>query len=132
MNARTRAIVEAAERLAKEIDLSLAPYGYARYILNAGGTMPKAAESALCDLARALALPAEPAPAWTRTPPSEPGWYFASWGGAPAGIVRVGRGYDEDDPALHVWTTGDDLCESLSGLEGVEWWPVPIQIPEEK
>lgn len=82
-----------------------------------------------CDVS--YALPAEPAPAWTSRPPTEPGWYFARWGGAPAGVVRVARGYDESDPTLHLWTMGEELCEPLSEVEGVEWWPMPIQPPPE-
>ena len=70
-------------------------------------------------------------PKWTKDPPTEPGWYFARWGGAPAGVVRVARGYDESDPTLHMWTMGEELCEPLSEVDGVEWWPVPIQPPEE-
>ena len=83
-----------------------------------------------CDVS--YALPAEPAPAWTSRPPTEPGWYFARWGGAPAGVVRVARGYDESDPTLHLWTMGEELCEPLSEVDVVEWWPVPIQPPEDE
>ena len=128
---RTRAIVEAAERLARAMNLDVSPHGSARYDMSLEDGLTPEADDALLVLARALALPAEPAPAWTSRPPTESGWYFARWGGAPAGVVRVARGYDESDPTLHLWTMGEELCEPLSEVEGVEWWPMPIQPPPE-
>ena len=198
MQDRTRAIVEAAERLAVDFELHLddsASIGFRS--TSDPRWLPPERAAALLALARALALPAEPAidtfppevttreqaqrmidarrwtclapddipvetrqvlesdrrtrvegvyadgsvmclgfilqpaPEWTSRPPTEPGWYFARWGGAPAGVVRVARGYDESDPTLHLWTMGEELCEPLSEVEGVEWWPMPIQPPPE-
>lgn len=130
---RTKAIVEAAERLAHGLDLSLTPSGA---IYRTGHAKECECDheddldALLIPLGRALALPAEPAPAWTRTPPSEPGWYFARWGGAPAGVVRVAPKSVEGKPTLHMWMMGEEFCEPMSECVLVEWWPEPIKLPE--
>ena len=101
---KLRAVYEAAERLVAR---------------NAeGGSLVEAWEA----LEAVLALPAEPAPAWTKTPPSEPGWYW----------LRVG---DETRAVLLVETIidgglgrvlDDGFCDDVPNGE---WWPVRIEEP---
>lgn len=89
--------------------------------------------------------PSPVAPAWTRTPPSEPGFYWARQMNAPTGF-RIGG--DEarrpsyvildirmvDGQLLAATPRGLETVESLAAIDNgmeVEWWPVPIQPPEE-
>lgn len=174
MQDRTKAIVEAAERLAKAIDVEA---------LN-GDEPPPLVVAARLDLDRALALPAEPAPssdrstverldtlrqlvdlthknavrslqetsrcvqeslaeiraelgtpasapAWTKTPPSEPGLYFLRVPD-PRGKHRIKIGaFNPQQGHGEVSFIGGDLGVPLAELNEHEWWPVPIQPPEE-
>lgn len=61
---------------------------------------------------------------WTKTPPSEPGWYWMRWNrdghiGEWFVARRDGRGY--------WWHDGEPHATS-----GYEWSPVPIAPPEVK
>lgn len=157
MQDRTKAIVEAAERL-----LSVAQVRVQRDADGTGWIAHQAievddfysvVEEALLDLACAVALPAEPARAWTRTPPREPGRYQIRYVGkfsdvhqhlAGVHIVEVsmrdpralasGRVLPAVAMVYPLQAPGGDACAwELADSErlGVEWWPVPIQPPEE-
>lgn len=92
---------------------------------------------------RRIGEPAPPAPAWTRTPPSEPGLYFLrgpgdAFNGAPGevrtSVVEVRRLGHRD--VLGAWLLPSQCRdESFFALDrtpdGFEWWPVPLQPPEE-
>lgn len=82
----------------------------------------------VADLVHALAAPA---PEWTRTPPKEPGDYWTrdTSIGCMVELVRVGSGYDDSDPELHVWRFREELCSKLSEWSHAEWWPIPIEPP---
>lgn len=132
MSERTRAIVEAAERLAKaakvEIDTRLGGRGFVVHDAIEIDDFKPDVSRALHDLARALALPE---PAWTREAPSEPGdyWVRNTRPGVEREIV-----YIDDGPApARVWmlnraTATYSIADTLA--LGWEWFPVPIQPPE--
>ena len=95
----------------------------------------------------------QPAPAWTRTPPSEPGRYQIRYVGkfsdlhqhlAGVHIVEVamreprtlasGRVAPAVAMVYPLQAPGGEACAwELAESErlGVEWWPVPIQPPED-
>lgn len=156
---RTRAIVEAAERLAKAIDaeamhgddppplvvaarLDLAraialpedppvPEANLRAVYEAaerlvarnaeGGSLVEAWEA----LEASLALRAEPSPAWTITPPSEPGWYWALCRTDLSPRPFLAR--LNDAGLWHVEES--EFSIPLDDVANWEWWPVRIEEP---
>lgn len=125
MQDRTRAIVDAAERLARAMNLDVSPHGYARYDLSLEDGLTPEADDALLVLARALALPAEPAPAWTRTPPSEPGWYWTVCRTDLSPRPFLAR--LNDAGLWHVEES--EFSIPLDDVANWEWWPVRIEEP---
>lgn len=72
-----------------------------------------------------------PAPQWTRTPPSEPGLYFLRVPD-PRGKHRIKIGaFNPQQGHGEVSFIGGDLGVPLAELNEHEWWPIPIQPPEE-
>lgn len=75
--------------------------------------------------------------AWTKTPPSESGFYWIRGceGFGPAEIVLfdhemlwIDRIHWRHPTRLSAGYIAEDLDDEFTG----EWWPVPIQPPEEK
>ena len=155
---QTRAIVQAAERLARAIDAEAmhgddppplvvaARLDLARAIaLPASPPVPESKLRAVYDAAErlvarnaeggslveawdaleaAIALPAEPAPAWTSTPPSEPGTYWWRGPARDAETVQVHRSPSAGLVAFR-WSRPDSTIDAMGG----EWWPVRLQEP---
>ncbi len=126
---RTRAIVEAAEKLAKALKVD----GAVKHPCDAE-LLPERTQALVADLARALALPA---PKWTREPPKEPGDYYWRSNFAQVQPVRVQHGFgsrsDASGRTIHVpgligYTTGSEEWSLVDDFGG-EWWPVPIELP---
>jgi len=127
---RTRAIVDAAERLEQHLhdvaesrtvgrNANLADVVYA---VEHGGALDGAlARENVRQLLLALALPAEPAPAWTRTPPTADGHYWIRGFGA-YGVARVLEG-----SAMFPGLTRRYDLDALSVEH--EFWPVRLQEP---
>lgn len=109
--AKLRAVYDAAERLVAR---------------NAeGGSLVEAWEA----IEAAIALPAKPAPAWTRTPPSEPGLYFLRVPD-PRGKHRIKIGaFNPQQGHGEVSFIGGDLGVPLAELNEHEFWPVSLQEP---
>lgn len=125
---RTRAIVEAAEELERVLNERAETHVVGRnaelrdveYLIeHGGGTDSSIARECIRQLVRAVALSS---PQWTRTPPSEPGWYW----------LRVG---DETRAVLLVETIidgglgrvlDDGFCDDVPNGE---WWPIRIEEP---
>lgn len=125
MQDRTKAIVEAAERLARVAKLKLARAGDGTLFVSHEAVevddFSDEVRDALTDLAVALALPAEPAPAWTRTPPTADGHYWIRGFGA-YGVARVLEG-----SAMFPGLTRRYDLDALSVEH--EFWPVCLQEP---
>lgn len=63
---------------------------------------------------------------WTKEPPTEPGWYwFRHMKGSMHEVVMVSQFHS----GLRVFGPAHDWI-SIDMLHG-EWWPVPIEPPEE-
>lgn len=143
MQDRTRAIVEAAEKLAKAIELRLVrdangvAFAVQHYTVS-DSKVRDPAGAALRELADALAIPAAQ---WTRTPPSEPGVYHAR---LPSGAIELvgvfisapGMRADARERSvtrlwLHPWDGDLDHGPAKLSLDefDAEWWPVPIEPP---
>ena len=137
---RTRAIVEAAQLLASAV-VSL-KHEEPEFDALHGDTCSAYFHmlEAHADLEAALSLPA---PQWTRTPPSEPGFYFArqwnqpvggSFGdGTPRSLVRSILEVRVVEGQMLVATpfgyrTVEQLAAIDNGME-VEWFPVRIEEP---
>lgn len=119
---RTRAIVEAAENLEQAIheraeqqtagrNAMLADLEYA--VEHGGALDGSIARECVRQIVRAVSLPS---PSWTRTPPSEPGYYWnrkrcEDGSFAVCGVLVLSSMRDAPD-------------------DGCEWWPVPITPPE--
>ncbi len=70
-------------------------------------------------------------PKWTKQPPSEPGLYFLRVPD-PRGKHRIKIGaFNPQQGHGEVSFIGGDLGVPLAELNEHEWWPVPIQPPEE-
>lgn len=84
----------------------------------------------LAEIRAELGTPAS-APAWTKTPPSEPGLYFLRVPD-PRGKHRIKIGaFNPQQGHGEVSFIVGDLGVPLAELNEHEWWPVPIQPPEE-
>ena len=87
-------------------------------------------QESLAEIRSELGTPAS-APAWTKTPPSEPGLYFLRVPD-PRGKHRIKIGaFNPQQGHGEVSFIGGDLGVPLAELNEHEWWPVPIQPPEE-
>lgn len=87
-------------------------------------------QESLAEIRAELGTPAS-APAWTKTPPSEPGLYFLRVPD-PRGKHRIKIGaFNPQQGHGEVSFIGGDLGVPLAELNEHEWWPVPIQPPEE-
>ena len=61
---------------------------------------------------------------WTKTPPTEPGWYWARRAGGKPKALEIDRACGE----LFVVHNYAFISDSLSNFE---WHPTPIPLPEE-
>ena len=137
MQDRTRAIVEAAEALESALHERAEQHVVGRnaelrdveYMIEHGGGLDGSiARECVRQLVRAVAIPS---PQWTRTPPSEPGLYFLRVPD-PRGKHRIKIGaINPQQGHGEVSFIGGDLGVPLAELNEHEWWPVPIQPPEE-
>lgn len=125
VNDRTKAIVEAAERLAKGLDLSVMPNGA---IYRTGHAKEcecdhdDELDELLIPLGKALSLPS---PQWTRTPPSEPGVYWHRYAGRRPYLVSIGDPRAPEVGEQYVLTG----AVSAWSVVGGEWFPVRIEEP---
>lgn len=123
-DARTRAIVEAAERLAQHaqqrdvIDIT-------GRVVDRAWTLCDVSQigSRLVELNRALALPAEPAPAWTTVEPTENGYYWTRFKGL-GEIFYYKNGRWERCGDTYSFST------KMMTEAGYSWLPVPLQTPQ--
>lgn len=119
---RTRAIVQAAEEVARAMQLEISKHGAVAYVT------PAEEYAVLEQLARAIALPV---PTWSKDPPQRSGDYFvcSTERGAAPFVTHV-RG-----------TLGAPFYGKLSFLDqrgmavpvtslGYVWWPIEIEKPE--
>lgn len=71
---------------------------------------------------------------WTKTPPTEPGWYWVKWdsgGTMPPEIVRMTADSSRDLRFNRWWFSGNE-CESHQfEMDTYEFWPEPLLPPEE-
>jgi hypothetical protein len=121
---RTRAIVDAAKNLTKAMDVRESPRGSVSYNLTIEGGLRPDAEDALLALIRAMALPA---PTWTSTPPSEPGFYWARIsinGWNHTAVCSIGSDGAPNFP-------GEMRVHARSMPECVQWWHGRIALPGE-
>lgn len=125
---RTRAIVEAAERLVtamraeSRLDSEGAPF--ASHDAVDIDDLREDVKEPLLDLIRALALPS---PQWTRTPPSEDGYY---WTRGPALGVQLVELLTSRGERCVFDSTSHTPCNLTAMCElGFEWWPVPVEEP---
>lgn len=65
---------------------------------------------------------------WTRTPPSEPGWYWQR--GRDSGALQVVRIRTSSWGHIEIGHVDSDEPVPASRMEPfVEWWPTPIPEP---
>jgi hypothetical protein len=80
------------------------------------------APSAEQEIGQARLSTLEGPPAWTATPPTEPGWYWKR-------IVKIERYPDKRTPggAFPICLSAEDLPHDIYAI--YEWWPVRIEEP---
>lgn len=71
-------------------------------------------------------FPAAPAPHWTTTPPTEPGWYWMR--GIGDAVADPAQMHIDEDGRTHWWTFSG--CMIYGTPVSREWWPVRIKEPK--
>lgn len=67
---------------------------------------------------------------WTKTKPTQEGWYWTKASNGKKEICKVKMEHDYDtEPILMVWYNGWEIPDRLEYVE-YEWSPEPLVIPE--
>lgn len=130
MNDRTKAILEAAERFANAADLHFHEGADGSPYLSHDAIeiddLRESVKATLLELVHALALPS---PQWTRTPPSEPGYYWVrrtDGEGDQMEFLVLAMPQVNETRSLEL---GDGTMD-LSDVLGPEWVWFPVRIEE--